>query len=247
VGHATTVIELGGARLITDPLLRNRLLGVLRRHHGLERAGIGEIHAVLISHLHHDHLDLRSLRAVGSQVPIITPRGGAAFLRKRGFHDVRELRPGEEADVAGIPLRGIEARHAGGRMFGFGDSDCIGYLIEGAARVYFAGDTELCDAMSNLGPRLDVALLPIWGWGPKLGPGHLNPETAAEALALIQPRIAVPIHWGSLAPVGARRIWPWLFEAPARQFVEHAARLAPGVRVSVLAPGERLDLDEAGP
>jgi L-ascorbate metabolism protein UlaG (beta-lactamase superfamily) len=245
-GHATVLIELGEARLLTDPLLRDRLLGVLRRHRGLDRERIGRVDGVLISHLHHDHLDLASLRQLGRATPIIVPRGGGAFLARRGFVDVRELRPGETATLAGIGVRAVEAHHFGGRILGLGTSEVVGFVVEGSRRIYYAGDTELFPGMRGLAEDLDVALLPIWGWGPTLGPGHLDPERAARALAMLRPRVAVPVHWGTLAPVGAKRIWPWLFERPAREFVEWARRLAPEVQVHVLEPGERLRLDEAG-
>ena len=128
----------------------------------------------------------------------------------------------------------------GGRIFGFGKGGVVGYVVEGPSSVYWAGDTALFDGMRDLATDLDVAVLPIWGWGPKLGPGHLDPEAAAKALAMLRPRFAVPVHWGTLAPLGAKRLWPWLFERPAREFVEWAARLAPEVEVRVLKPGETL-------
>ena len=53
--------------------------------------------------------------------------------------------------------------------------------------------------MSELAGSIDLALLPVWGWGPTLGPGHLDPARAATAAALIAPRVAVPIHWGTFA------------------------------------------------
>jgi L-ascorbate metabolism protein UlaG (beta-lactamase superfamily) len=59
---------------------------------------------------------------------------------------------------------------------------------------------------------------------------------------MIQPRIAVPMHWGSLAPVGASRLWPWVFERPPREFAAHAERLAPEVEVRAVAPGETTQL-----
>jgi L-ascorbate metabolism protein UlaG (beta-lactamase superfamily) len=85
-----------------------------------------------------------------------------------------------------------------------------------------------------------VALLPIWGWGPRLGGGHLDPRRAAEALALLHPRIAVPIHWGVLYPLGVGWLKPRYLTEPARRFSELASELAPEVDVRVLAPGESL-------
>jgi L-ascorbate metabolism protein UlaG (beta-lactamase superfamily) len=243
-GHATVLIEMGEVRLLTDPLLRERLLVVLRRHGGLGRDALGRVDGVLISHLHRDHLDLASLRMIGRSVPILSPPHGARFLTMHGFANVSELSVGETRTLAGLEVRAVEAQHPEGRMFGFGRGGVVGYVIEGPWRVYCAGDTGLFDGMRDVGENLDVALLPIWGWGPTLGPGHLDPERAARALAMLRPRLAVPVHWGTLAPLGARRIWPWLFERPAREFTEWARRLAPEVDVRVLKPGQTLRLDD---
>jgi L-ascorbate metabolism protein UlaG (beta-lactamase superfamily) len=96
--------------------------------------------------------------------------------------------------------------------------------------------------MGDLSGDLDVALLPIWGWGPRVGRGHMDPERAAHAVALLRPRVALPIHWGTLASPRA----PWLEDpqAPPRAFAERVAELASGVEVRVLAPGERTDVGQ---
>jgi L-ascorbate metabolism protein UlaG (beta-lactamase superfamily) len=109
--------------------------------------------------------------------------------------------------------------------------------------VYFPGDTGLYAGMASLAPALDVALLPIWGWGPSLGSGHLDPRAAAEAAALLRPRIAVPIHWGTYYPVQAtRRERPAFLSEPPREFARAAAELAPDVDVRVLDVGGELAL-----
>jgi L-ascorbate metabolism protein UlaG (beta-lactamase superfamily) len=193
---------------------------------------------VLISHLHPDHLDRRSLRMIGESVPIVTPDGGAAILARRGFTSVTELSPGKSTELAGVPVRATEAMHVGGRFPGRRAGGVAGYLIDGPVRIYFAGDTDLFEGMAELRGQADVAILPIWVWGRTVGRGHLDPERAARAVAMIRPRIAVPMHWGTLAPMGARRVWPWFFERPAREFAAHAKRLAPEVEVRVLKPGD---------
>ena len=98
--------------------------------------------------------------------------------------------------------------------------------------------------MDGLVPDLDLALIPIWGWGPTLGSGeHLDPAGAAEAVRLLRPRIAVPIHWGTYRPLhhGVRRD-PDFLKQPAEDFVREMAKTAPEVEVRVLQPGERLEL-----
>jgi L-ascorbate metabolism protein UlaG (beta-lactamase superfamily) len=119
-------------------------------------------------------------------------------------------------------------------------AQAVGYAVLGSARVYFAGDTDLFAGMAGLVEQLDIALLPIWGWGPSLGTGHLDPGRAAEALALLAPRLAVPIHWGTLRPFYRTPRARYLRE-PVDAFVAAAGELAPRVAVRVLGPGESLD------
>jgi L-ascorbate metabolism protein UlaG (beta-lactamase superfamily) len=96
--------------------------------------------------------------------------------------------------------------------------------------------------MESLHTAIDLALLPVGGWGPTLGPGHMDPQRGAEALRLLNPRIAVPIHWGTLS-------LPWRARKARRtdlrghDFAKAAAKLAPEVEVRVLRPGHELVLD----
>src|SRR5262249_53528323 len=110
--------------------------------------------------------------------------------------------------------------------------------VEGSRIVYFAGDTDVFDGMDGLVDELDVALLPVGGWGPRLPAGHMDPVGAARALVLLRPRIAVPIHWGTLRPFYRTRPYPG--PPPGESFAERARDLAPEVDVRVLRPGEAL-------
>ena len=116
----------------------------------------------------------------------------------------------------------------------------LGFLIDGPVRTYFAGDTDLYPAMEELAGRVDVAALPVWGWGPRVPAGHLNPERAAQAAALIRPRLAIPIHWGTLVAIGSQRGMDPL--EPPRAFADAVARLAPEIEVRILMAGERSPL-----
>ena len=103
-------------------------------------------------------------------------------------------------------------------------------------RVYFAGDTDVFKEMAQL-TGIDLALLPVWGWGPRLGPGHMDPRRAAEALSVLRPRAAVPIHWGTLWPMGLGRVLPNRLQQPPIDFALYATELAPEVQVFVTPPG----------
>jgi L-ascorbate metabolism protein UlaG (beta-lactamase superfamily) len=242
LGHATTLVELDGVRLLTDPLLCRRVAHLGRLWPLPEPALWREPDAVLISHLHLDHLDLPSLRRIGP-VPVMLPAGAGRLLR--GWPaPVVELSPGDEASVGGVVVRATPAAHDGRRPPFGPRSPALGFVVRGSQSVYFAGDTDLFPGMSQLAP-LDAALLPVAGFAPRLGPGHMDARRAAEALRLLRPRLAVPIHWGTLCPIGMGwRRWAYLVEPP-HAFARHAAELAPDVLVRVLQPAEAVELPPA--
>jgi L-ascorbate metabolism protein UlaG (beta-lactamase superfamily) len=216
----------------------------LRRRAAVDASLLTGIDAVLVSHAHYDHLDLRSLWRVGRAVPVFVPKGVGGLLRRTGFRRVRELAVGDEAAVGGLTIRAVRAVHGGRRLPFVTHAEAIGYVVTGSSSIYFAGDTDLYEEMSGLAPWLDVALVPVWGWGATLGRGkHLDPERAAEAVRLLQPRLAVPIHWGTFHPLhhGVRHAPAFLTE-PGVAFAREVARVAPGIEVRVLAPGASLPL-----
>jgi L-ascorbate metabolism protein UlaG (beta-lactamase superfamily) len=238
VGHATVLVELDGVRFLTDPVLRDRIAYIWRIAPSPPADTVEGLDAVLLSHAHHDHLDIPSLQRVPSDVPVIAPPGCAKVIRQRTGHEVIEAVPGTRVPVGETEVLAISAEHEGRRLPTDSRLATLGFVI--GSRVAFFGDTDLFDAMGDFAGQLDVALLPIWGWGPRIGPGHLNPERAARAAALLRPRTVVPIHWGTLArPL----VW-WRAEPamPAVQFAEQVAEHAPDVAVHVLAPGERMPL-----
>jgi len=243
VGHSTVLVDMGGVKLLTDPLLRPRLMH-LRRTAKVEARVLRGVDAVLVSHLHFDHLDFPSLERLGRELPVVVPRGAGGLLRKRGFRAAMEIGVDEELRIGPLTIRGTRAVHDRGRVpFGV-RADPLGYVIDGPRSVYFAGDTELFDAMSELAP-VDVALLPIWGWGPSLGGGgHMNPDDAAQAAVLVRASTVVPIHWGTYFPLhsGLRKAPPFI-DGPAEEFVARMATTAPEVEVRVLRPGEEAVLD----
>jgi L-ascorbate metabolism protein UlaG (beta-lactamase superfamily) len=238
LGHATVLIELDGVRLLTDPVLGRRV-GPLVRVSGeaMQAAALAPIDSVLLSHLHADHADLGSLRRL--HAPVIGPSGAGDWLRGAGIEDVREVSAGTEVSVGDVRVIATPALHDDRRRPLGRHADPVGFVARGPLAVYFAGDTDLFEGMGELRGIVDVALLPVWGWGPSVGEGHLDPQRAAQAAAMIAPKLAIPIHWGTFA-------LPWARDGGsdrhAREFAELAAELAPEVEVRVLAPGESAEL-----
>ncbi|HSP70819.1 MAG TPA: MBL fold metallo-hydrolase, partial [Gaiellaceae bacterium] len=199
VGHATVLLELDGARILTDPVLRDRIVHLRARRRPSSADALEPLDLVLLSHAHRDHLDVRSLRRIGAATRVIAPPAVVRALRRRGYG--RPVEPVEAGDVrtcGSVAVRATPARH--GRP-----GSAVGYVVTGSMTVYFAGDTDLFPELKGLADPLDVALLPIWGWGPHVGAGHLDPDGAVEAIRLLRPRIVVPIHWGTLHPIGRSR------------------------------------------
>lgn len=236
LGHSTALIELNGMRLLTDPLLRSRVAHLRRQ--GRVPRHLGLIDAVLVSHIHYDHLDVPSLRMLQSTPRVVCPAGARPLLGD-GFRNVAELTPGESVELGDLTIEATPAEHSGTRRPGGPVVRPLGFVVRGERSIYFAGDTDLFLGMAEL-PPVDLALLPVAGYSPKLGSGHLDPQRAAQAAALIEPRIAVPIHWGTFRALG-RSGGHWFTNPPA-EFAAQVEQLAPNVAVEVLSPGDSLEL-----
>jgi L-ascorbate metabolism protein UlaG (beta-lactamase superfamily) len=235
IGHSTVLMEQGGRRLLTDPFLRDRLGPLRRRGPSVDLEAIGRIDAVLLSHAHPDHFDRGSLRRLEGDPVMVVPLGLGRVVEQLGFRAL-ELAPEERADVGGVRITAIPARH--GRWPRHPSATTLGYLVEGSPSVYFAGDTSAFSGLRALAGRVDVALLPIGSWGPQRAPWHLGPRGAARLADTIGARVVVPIHWGTLYPAGLARVWRGPLDAPAEHFKSACAALAPETELRVLALGE---------
>ena len=241
LGHSTVLLELGSRRILTDPILLDRRGALRRVVHSIDPNLYANVDLVLVSHLHLDHFDVDSLRLLPANVDIVVPKGAGPLLARLGFSSVHELAPGAGVRLGDLSVTATRASH-GGYKPPFGPrAAAVGYLIDGPPRVYFAGDTDLFARMADLAP-IDLALLPVWGWGPNLGRGHLDPRRAARTLELLRPRWAIPIHWGTLWPIGLRRVRRDRLTDPPHEFARLAGSAYPDCRVIVAAPGEVIAL-----
>ncbi|WP_406442927.1 MBL fold metallo-hydrolase [Streptomyces sp. NBC_00631] len=248
-GHATCTIEDSGVRLLTDPLFARRLAHLRRRRGAPPPPEARRADLALVSHLHADHLHVPSLAGLAPGTRLLVPRGArraVPALRRLRHLRITEVGVGDEIHVGHLVVRAVPALHDGRRLpVGPHRSPALGYVVEGAARTYFAGDTGLFDEMAEVVGPVDVALLPVGGWGPYLGEGHLDAGRAARALALLAPRSAVPVHYGTYWPIGMDAVRPHEFHAPGDEFVRLAAEYAPGVAVHKLGHGEGVRLEVA--
>ncbi|MGW2488094.1 MBL fold metallo-hydrolase [Streptomyces sp. NPDC001606] len=248
-GHATCTVEDANTRVLTDPLFARRLAHLRRRRGAVPPAEARRADLVLVSHLHADHLHLPSLAALAPGTRLLVPRGAPRAvpgLRRLRHLRLTEVVPGDEVRAGGVSVRVVPALHDGRRLpVGPRRSPALGYVVTGEARTYFAGDTGLFDAMAERVGPVDVALLPVGGWGPYLGEGHLDPGRAARALARLAPRAAVPVHYGTYWPLGMDAVRPHEFHAPGDEFVRLAAVAAPSVAVHRLGHGESIRLEAA--
>ncbi len=275
LGHATAAIDIAlpgrhAVRLLTDPAL-GATVGPLARlgPTPLVRHWAGA-DAVLLSHLHHDHADLPSLRRLRG-VPVLTARANVQWLARRGLLDTADtgpippmppnpavplirLGPAGPAGpddawslvAEGIEVRLVRAEHAS-RPMPHRPNHANGFLIRGGgAVIWFAGDTSLHPEVDLLaeqaGAPVDLALVPIGGWGPRLSPGHLGPVQAAEAVARAGAGHVVPLHHGTLYPKGwpaNRRAW---MHAPLAEFVDVLPRWS-GALLHPLVTGESVTVE----
>ncbi len=250
IGHATVLVDMGGLCILTDPVLRNRVLFLQRHGHNPAPALLSDCppDVVLLSHLHYDHTDLPSLRKMPPTTTIIAPKGSGRYLKRWAGVQVQEVREGDTVRIAGVEITAMPANHANAFSLPRPMATSLGYVMQNRVSLYFAGDTDLFAEMRDIGRQfnLDVALLPVWGYSYRVGVGHLTPLTAAQALQRLQPRVAIPIHWGSLRLPGPNLLWQSAshMNLPPYAFANHAQYLAPTTQVRILQPGEGLEITE---
>ena len=242
LGHASVLIGFDGFEVLTDPLLRPRIAHLRRVAPAVPAERLAGVDLILVSHAHHDHLDTRSLRMVRGGPRVLCPAPARRAVAAAGLQP-EAMAVGGHARIGAVEVEAVRADHDGRRWPHHRRGDALGFVVRSPAEsVYFAGDTGWFEEIGEVG-KVDVALLPVAGWGPKLGPGHLDPGEAARAAALIAPRVAIPIHWGTYERIGmdtGHRA------APARRFCDQLSELAPEVAAELLAPGEALDVAAAG-
>jgi L-ascorbate metabolism protein UlaG (beta-lactamase superfamily) len=197
--------------------------------------------------MHADHLHLTSIPLVAPGAALVVPRGAARLIRQECGADVAdrciEVAPGNQVRIGALDVTAVTAHHDGRRMpWSAFSGPALGYRVEGSPSVWFAGDTDLYDDLAAEAGPVDVAVVPVGGWGPSLGPGHLDPVRAAEAVRRVRARVAIPVHFGTFWPIGCDWLKPEMFLPPGDRFKTAMAEVDPAVTVEVLVPGESTEV-----
>ncbi len=222
-GHSTVSIVDDDVHLLTDPLLTQRVAHLTRRRGDAPRPRAPD--GVLISHLHHDHFHRPSLRRLAAGTVVVVPVGAGALLRRMPV-TVREVAPGDTVRVGSVRVRAVHAVHDGRRHPGSRwSAPALGYVVEGSATTWFAGDTGPSETLGSDVGDVDVALVPVGGWGPvarrSVADQHLDPVTAAAVVARVRASLAIPIHYGTVWPTGLSADGSAAFGEPGAEFARH--------------------------
>jgi len=237
LGHATTLIEIDGYTILTDPVFSKRCgidlwLGTLGPKRMVEAAlGVSElpkIDLILLSHAHFDHFDLPSLRALASrETEIVCARETADLLTPGRWKQVRELGWRERMQVGPVELRGVEVKHWGARVRRDTHRGYTGYQIEsGRYKVLFSGDTAHTNLFRELkgGRPIDVAVMPIGAYNPWIR-NHCTPEQAVEMAEWAGAERLMPVHHQTFV----------LSQEPVNEPIERFMTKAGGERGRVVA------------
>jgi L-ascorbate metabolism protein UlaG (beta-lactamase superfamily) len=247
VGHATVMMTSAEARAITDPVLGDYLWGLRRAEAAaLHPDDAADVSLVLISHAHHDHLHLPSLRRLPRAATVVVPPRCAPLVEALGFARVVVLEPGESTEHRDLSVTAVAARHDGAR--GLGDwswRGTLGYVVTARdVTAYFAGDTAYFSGFEDIGRRHhpQVALLPISGYEPlALRDAHMSPLDALYAFEDLGADLLIPIAHGSF-PLGYEPL-----EEPLRWLEELCAERGIAPRLAALRHGETCPVRAASP
>jgi len=238
LGHSTTIVEIGGARLLIDPVWAERASFVSfagpKRFFPppLPLHELPNVDAVVLSHDHYDHLDEQLVRTLAPRrLRWIAPLGVGGWLRRWGVPpgDVAELDWWQSIDVADVSLTATPARHFSGRGLGSRDRTLwCGYSIAASdARVYYAGDTAMQNEFSEIGARLgpfDLTLIEVGAYNKLWADVHLGPEQAVLAHRLVRGGVMLPLHWGMFDL--ALHSWTEPIERTLVAATRHSVRIA---------------------
>lgn len=258
LGHSTTLLEVDGFRILTDPVWSERCspsqrIGP-RRFQPVPVAleHLPAVDLVAISHDHYDHLDHGTIRSLASaSIPIVVPLGVGEHLEAWGvapsriheldwFDEFTLRRSGSQAlVVTATPSQHFSGRKVNSRFTTLWTS----YVFAGPrSRVFFSGDTGLTDEFEVVGRRLgpfDLAMLEVGAYHPSWGHIHLGPTKAVQAFRMLGGGRLMPIHWGTF------NLGLHAWDAPAEELLANAASV--GGQLVMPPLGRPVEPASAGP
>ena len=254
VNHDTLLIQMDGVNVLTDPIWSERSAPVVGSHRhrppGLRFEDLPHIDAVLVSHNHHDHMDLPTLSRLAARdhPKIVVGLGNTAFLGGKGIGGGHDLDWWQSVEIApGVAVTAVPARHMSGRgPFDQNQTLWCGFVLAGpSGSVYFAGDTGIGSHFAAIGkrfPHLTLALLPIGGFKPLwyMREQHLGPADALAAFRELGAETMIPMHFGTFVEGDDGEL------EPVETLCAAVAQAPPPVpRVVILDNGESADLPPA--
>lgn len=247
LGHSTMLVEIDGARFLTDPVWGERtspwsMLGPKRFHRPpLAIADLPPIDAVIISHDHYDHLDASTIPQLADRVPLfLAPLGVGSHLEYWGVppEKIIELDWWEEREIAGVRMVATPARHFSGRSIGDRNKTLwASWAFVGPQhRAYFSGDTGMFPGFKEIGQRLgpfNIAMIESGAYNKMWADVHLGPEQALQAFQDLRGELFMPVHWGTFDL--AMHAWT----EPVERILSKAKQL--GISVAVPQPGGSIE------
>jgi L-ascorbate metabolism protein UlaG (beta-lactamase superfamily) len=210
LGHASTLIEIDGVRVLTDPVFSERVspfqfVGPARLHRvPLALAQWKNIDAVVISHDHFDHLDMATVQQLAQGgTHFYVGLGIGAHLARWGVPaaQIHELDWWESAQIKGLTIHCTPARHYSGRKSMDNSTLWTSWLLQGpASSAYYSGDTGYAGHFKAIRARLgapQLAVLKVGAYGDTWLDIHMSPESAVQAHGDLGASTLLPVHWGT--------------------------------------------------
>lgn len=146
---------------------------------------------VLITHPHYDHCSIQDLqKIVGENTVIVAPSDCTSKFAGKIGGKLELINPGDKKTIKNIEIETVFSYNKG-KQFHPKENNWVGYILNiSGTRIYHAGDTDLIPEMQNI--KTDIALLPIGGTYT------MNVKEAAEACSIINPKVAIPMHYGKI-------------------------------------------------
>ncbi len=240
VTHSTVLADFDGTKVLTDPWFSER--PTYRRGEPLafNVADLPRLDAVLVSHGHYDHFDLKAFAGYPDKaVALVVKRGLADQARAAGFTSITEVDPWEQVKLGPLTVTAAPAKHGVPE---------VTYILQAAGRTVFFGADSLripeLDEVASRYPDIDLALLPVNGLKIRTMLNKqvvMNAMEAADLTKTLHPRLAVPTHYAFTAgPVGDRLLLK--LDRNPNLYRDAVGDLAPDTDVHVLEPGQLLHI-----